>query len=182
LARPPERDAWVQARVVARQALNGFVEKSVGEATHYHANYVLPYWAPSLVKITQIGAHIFYRWSGPDGSPQAFGGRYAGHEAEVSTAVLGDAGPQIALQNALANGKERSVTLSYAGEVHTYKVADPTAPGGSRTRVAGVIYPARRQPTPDEVARINASLPPVAEDAAATVSDKPADATQRDPH
>ena len=171
LARTPVPQAWAQAGEIARRALNGSVVGAVGEATHYHADYVLPYWSPSLVKITQIGAHIFYRWSGPDGGPQAFTGRYAGGETRISTAVLGDVGPQIALQNALATGKERTVVLSYAGEVHTYKVADPAAPGGARTRVAGVIYPSRPKPTPEEVAKINAALPPVGDavPAAATI-------------
>jgi len=163
LARQPAPDAWSQAQAIAKRALTGFVAKQVGEATHYHADYVVPYWRASLVKITQIGAHIFYRWSGLDGTPQAFTGRYAGGETQISSAVLGDIGPQLALEDALAKGKERTVTLSYAGEVRTYKVADPTAPGGARTRVAGVIYPARRAPTPDEVAKINAALPPVAD-------------------
>lgn len=163
LARTPAPEAWGQARTIARRALNGFVAAKVGEATHYHADYVLPYWSPSLVKIAQIGAHIFYRWSGPDGSPQAFTGRYAGGETQIAADVLGDIGPQIALQQALKSGQERTVTLSYAGEVRTYKVADPAAHGGARTRVAGVIYPSRPTPTPDEIKRINASLPPVGE-------------------
>ncbi len=40
-----------------------------------------PYWAPKLVKITQLGAHIFYRWPGKWGTPGAFSGRYSGLEA-----------------------------------------------------------------------------------------------------
>jgi spore germination cell wall hydrolase CwlJ-like protein len=162
LARPPEPNAWAQAQTIAKRALNGFVVGRVGEATHYHADYVAPYWRASLVKITQIGAHIFYRWSGPAGTPPAFTGRYAGGETRISTAVLGDAGPQLALQQALANGQERTVTLSYAGEVRTFKVADAAAPGGARTRVAGTIYPSRRAPTPEEVAKVNAALEPAA--------------------
>jgi spore germination cell wall hydrolase CwlJ-like protein len=167
LARTPEPGAWTQARAIARRALAGFVASDVGEATHYHADYVLPYWSPSLVKIAQIGAHIFYRWGGPEGEPAAFSGRYAGGESRIATTVLSDRGPQIALQNALEKGQERTVTLSYAGEVHTYRIADPAVRGGERTRVAGVVYPARRQPTPEEVATINAALSPLA-DAAAT--------------
>jgi len=31
------------------------------EATHYHADYVDPYWAPTLLETEQIGQHIFYR-------------------------------------------------------------------------------------------------------------------------
>jgi hypothetical protein len=42
--------------------------------------------------------------------------------------------------------------------VRTYNVVDPAAPGGERTRVLGTLYAPRRQPTPDEVKRINDSL------------------------
>ena len=45
------------------EALAGYVFAPVGLATFYHANYVMPAWAPRLAKVTQIGAHIFYRWS-----------------------------------------------------------------------------------------------------------------------
>ncbi|HEX4180025.1 MAG TPA: cell wall hydrolase [Caulobacteraceae bacterium] len=180
LNRTPAADAWAQARTIARRALNGYVVPAVGEATHYHADYVLPYWSASLVKITQIGAHIFYRWSGPDGAPSAFAGRYAGGEAQVAT-VLADAGPQIALNQALATGQERTVTLGAGGEARTYRVADPNAANGVRMRVAGVIYPSRRQPTPEEVARINAALPPLNDNAAPAAAPAPPVAPAPDP-
>ena len=64
LARAPERSSWNRGREVAKAALSGFVQPSVGNATHYHANYVAPYWAPTLAKTAAIGAHLFYRWSG----------------------------------------------------------------------------------------------------------------------
>ena len=80
LARPPVAWAWQRAAQVAAEALNGFVMKSVGGATHYHADYVSPYWAPRLFKVQKIGAHIFYRWPGSWGLPAAFNGRYAGLE------------------------------------------------------------------------------------------------------
>jgi hypothetical protein len=78
LNRAPEFGAWRQARDIAEAALNGYVERSVGEATHYHADYVAPRWAPLLTKVSQIGAHIFYRWPGAWGQPAAFNGRYIG--------------------------------------------------------------------------------------------------------
>ena len=78
LYRAPARAAWEQARAVARAALAGYVEASVGQATHYHANYVSPYWAPTLAKVAQLGQHIFYRWPGAWGRPAAFSGRYIG--------------------------------------------------------------------------------------------------------
>jgi len=78
LYRAPELGAWRQAEQVARAALAGYVEPSVGEATHYHADYVAPRWAPLLAKVAQIGQHIFYRWPGGWGQPAAFTGRYIG--------------------------------------------------------------------------------------------------------
>ena len=72
LARRPARDRWEQARMIAIGAISGAVEPTVGTATHYHANYVLPYWASSLDKVSQIGAHIFYRWKGAWGRRRAF--------------------------------------------------------------------------------------------------------------
>jgi spore germination cell wall hydrolase CwlJ-like protein len=78
LYRAPALGAWRQAEQIARAALEGFVERSVGEATHYHADYVAPRWAPLLAKVAQIGQHIFYRWPGTWGQPAAFTGRYIG--------------------------------------------------------------------------------------------------------
>jgi spore germination cell wall hydrolase CwlJ-like protein len=31
-------------------------------STHYHANYVSPYWASSFTQTVCIDAHCFYRW------------------------------------------------------------------------------------------------------------------------
>jgi hypothetical protein len=80
LNRKPSAAAWAAAEAVAREALSGYVERSVGQATHYHANYVSPYWAPKLTKISQLGAHIFYRWPGKWGMPAAFTDSYSGVE------------------------------------------------------------------------------------------------------
>lgn len=161
LARGVEPTVWARAEKVARRALDGFVLDAVGPATHYHADYVAPYWAPTLVKLTRIGDHIFYRWTGPGGEPAAFIGRYRGGESHLSMAVLGSvdartqgAGPPTTAPAAPG----RKVTLAVAGEVRTYAVADPQAPGGARTRVAGVLQPSRRRPTPEEIERINGAL------------------------
>jgi len=78
LYRAPAASAWRESREVAAAALAGYVEKSVGSATHYHADYVAPRWAPLLAKVQKIGAHIFYRWPGAWGLPGAFTGRYIG--------------------------------------------------------------------------------------------------------
>ena len=84
LNRHPSADGWKRAQKIAERALGGYVMKQVGEATHYHTQWVVPYWQPSVTKLTQIGAHIFYRWSGGMGSPEAFHGQYAGFEQAPS--------------------------------------------------------------------------------------------------
>lgn len=62
LARHPDPVLWAAARKVAEAVLNGTTEASVGDATHYHADYVFPTWAPTMSKLVKLGAHIFYRW------------------------------------------------------------------------------------------------------------------------
>ncbi|MGH6659828.1 MAG: cell wall hydrolase, partial [Sphingomicrobium sp.] len=78
LYRAPAPAAWRQAEAIAAAALRGHVDGSVGSATHYHADYVAPRWAPLLSKVAKIGQHIFYRWPGAWGMPAAFTGRYIG--------------------------------------------------------------------------------------------------------
>jgi spore germination cell wall hydrolase CwlJ-like protein len=100
LARLPVESFWKQARKIATEALGGKVFAPIGHATHYHADYVLPYWADSLDKSVQIGRHIFYRLKSGLGASGAFRQRYAGVEpkplapstVEVTLEAVGDAG------------------------------------------------------------------------------------------
>jgi spore germination cell wall hydrolase CwlJ-like protein len=85
LRREPSTAEWNRARVVAQAALAGYVYKPVGNATHYHANYVVPYWASTLTKSAVVGAHIFYRWASGWGRPAAFTQRYARAEPNART-------------------------------------------------------------------------------------------------
>ncbi|WP_176590107.1 cell wall hydrolase [Sphingobium sp. EM0848] len=72
LARTPTQAAWERAREIAKSALAGKVYKPVGYATHYHTDWVVPYWSGSLDKITSVGTHLFFRWRGWWGTPPAF--------------------------------------------------------------------------------------------------------------
>ena len=84
LMRAPSAYGWDRARTIASAALRGFVYKPVGTATHYHANYVVPYWADTLSKNAVVGAHIFYRWAGGWGRPAAFTQAYARTEPNAA--------------------------------------------------------------------------------------------------
>ena len=83
LYRQPESAGWKRAYGIAQAALSGSVYAPVGYATHYHANYVVPYWASTLAKNAVVGAHIFYRWAGGWGQPAAFTEAYAGRESNA---------------------------------------------------------------------------------------------------
>jgi hypothetical protein len=81
LLRAPMASHWEVSRKVAAAALGGYVEDSVGSATHYHADYVVPRWAYTLGKIDQLGRHIFYRFKGNAGEASFLSARWSGHES-----------------------------------------------------------------------------------------------------
>jgi spore germination cell wall hydrolase CwlJ-like protein len=58
-----DRDAWRQAMRIATNVMRtgGKVNQVAGGATFYHADYVNPRWASRMVKVAEIGTHIFYR-------------------------------------------------------------------------------------------------------------------------
>jgi hypothetical protein len=88
LNRQPDADGWRRAMGVAQAALSGAVYGPVGWATHYHADYVVPYWAATMAKNTIVGAHLFYRWPGGWGQPAAFTKAYVGIEPSASALRL----------------------------------------------------------------------------------------------
>ncbi|MGY4396137.1 spore germination cell wall hydrolase CwlJ-like protein [Sphingomonas sp. UYAg733] len=84
--------AWKRARETAALALTGSVFKPVGYATHYHTDWVVPYWSSSLDKVTKVRTHLFFRWTGWWGTPPAFGRRVSSSEPVIAQlAALSDA-------------------------------------------------------------------------------------------
>ncbi len=76
--------AWDRARAIAQAALNGRVDRAVGHATHYHTDWVVPYWSSSLDKIVEVHSHLFFRWSGWWGTPGAFRSTYVADEPAIA--------------------------------------------------------------------------------------------------
>lgn len=140
LRRSPASAAWAAASEIAREALAGRVDSSVGQATHYHANYVAPYWAPKLAKLVQVGAHIFYRWPGGWGLKRAFTGRYAGHEVlgvartpeETGAVELTGIPPQAADERRAPNDVGGRLDVSKGW---TLAIPDPTETRGTLSQV-----------------------------------------------
>ncbi len=46
---------------IARRAVIGALRDTTNGATHYHADYVSPYWAKGQKPVTRIGRHIFFK-------------------------------------------------------------------------------------------------------------------------
>lgn len=58
---PYDRLAWEKAMRLATYKLATLSdEPSLTSATHYHADYVAPYWSNQMERLAKIGRHIFY--------------------------------------------------------------------------------------------------------------------------
>ena len=141
LLRSRNPGAWERARAVAAAALDGAVYAPVGSATHYHANYVSPWWAPSLARIGAVGSHIFYRWPGALGRALAFRQAYAGTEpGAVAPAVQFQPRPAIA-----------TATLTLSGgtgvRVHRIGADEPTGTAAGRMTTSSGVRVHRRSGT-----------------------------------
>ena len=154
LSQAPVGWAWDRARKVADRALAGYVAERVGTATHYHADYVHPWWAPTLNKLTQIGAHIFYRWKGVYGETAAFRQAYSGREPLIDEARFSR--PRIRIPETVT-AAEAEAALSLAAADGRNAVRTIEIDG--QTRVVGVSsLGGRRQATAEDIAAINQRL------------------------
>ncbi|MDQ0391672.1 cell wall hydrolase [Labrys monachus] len=57
-----EKEPWEQALTIAARVMNAqdWIPE-IGNATHYHADYVRPRWVRDMTEKDRIGKHIFYR-------------------------------------------------------------------------------------------------------------------------
>ena len=158
LARKPSAQGWATAHQVAVAALNGYVETAVGEATHYHTVWVAPYWSPSLLKVANIGAHIFYRWAGGMGMPRAFSGQYAGAEPFLAQLAALDPAVLDAKVEAAAPRLELSTT-----EINAPVAPTPEAKASVQLAEAAARAsdPARQEPSPGAAKDASAPAPAI---------------------
>jgi len=156
LRRVPASGAWAEAERVAREALAGAVVSSVGTATHYHANYVAPYWAPRLTKLAQIGAHIFYRWPGAAGRTAAFTSRYAGLESVYNPLSVAPVATAAAAQLLPPDPTDRRAPQDVGGRLDVTKGWTLSIPTPAESRGA---YAAALGRQAQEGARATAAAP-----------------------
>ncbi|WP_216838937.1 cell wall hydrolase [Caulobacter sp. S45] len=83
---PVDDEAWRRSRKVAASALHGSVMAGVGEATHFQTARSGAF--AGLLKVAQIGAHVFYRFAGHAGADAMF--HQAAHPSQPPTLVAAD--------------------------------------------------------------------------------------------
>ena len=54
--------AWDRAKAVALHVRMGLSKPVTNRATHYHTDYVNPYWSAGLIETAEVGTHVFYRF------------------------------------------------------------------------------------------------------------------------
>jgi spore germination cell wall hydrolase CwlJ-like protein len=157
LMRPRVPSLWMQARSIAMSAMGGFVYAPVGWSTHYHADYVTPYWASTLAKSTVIGHHIFYRLSSSPRIATLFSAHYEGTEMIMPVASIGKpeqdvlpvegaSGQPVSLadrpvltrEGAALGGKSAPGGSDQAARTLQRWILPPQVPGGDAARKAGV--------------------------------------------
>jgi hypothetical protein len=154
LGRPPAPAAWKRAQDVATHALNGYVMAKVGNATHYHTEWVVPYWAPTLAKVGLIGSQIFYRWPGDWGLPAAFRARYAGGEnpgVDVGGDPLATAGSPIRVRAHMTLAAAGPVVVAAVDPAPIEAVAAPVAGSVADVPPAPIQVAPQRPETPGRV-------------------------------
>ena len=63
--KPKDARAWDMAVRAATLAMKHRDVVIVGnEVTHYHADYVKPYWTTAYERVAKVGTHIFYKAKG----------------------------------------------------------------------------------------------------------------------
>ena len=132
LARRYSDAAWRAARARADEMLAGAIDATVGNATHFHANYVYPWWSDKLDKVAQVGPHIFFRWRGFWGTRNALSARYGGGEPDPLR--LQETALTVATANplpTLMQGGEavRSITTELVNQTTEAGDATPSSPG-----------------------------------------------------
>nr|WP_241769015.1 cell wall hydrolase [Sphingomonas melonis] len=150
----PTADQWRRARAVADAALSGAVYRPIGYATHYHTDWVVPYWQASLDKVVAVHSHLFFRWTGWWGTPPAFNRQVSSAEPVIAQlASVSDAhktGAALAeADTALLDAAEALGMLGDDDAAATVAAIAPAADGTNETILAtlpkGVmpdLYPA----------------------------------------
>jgi len=120
--------AWNRARNVAARALAGAARADIGAATHFHTTAVSPIWAPQMLRVANVGAHVFYKFA----------------PYRLRTAPAGSSGVEQALLTAGAvAGQVPELRIAPAVEQAIETSLEPTSPDATEPKAAtGAATPA----------------------------------------
>jgi spore germination cell wall hydrolase CwlJ-like protein len=139
MTRAREASAWRRARTISARALSGVVLADIGSATHFHTTQVSPDWGPGMLRVAQVGLHIFYRFGHAPGRP-----------AEPVMAPPGQV--EFRLASALAARPQDAVAPTPAApaavpqapaQPEAKAVAEPTPPAVTKTSEVAARAPAQ---------------------------------------
>lgn len=160
------RAAWNRARDVASKALSGAVFAPVGNATHFHTTGVSPGWRNTLIRVNQVGQHLFYRFGGRNGSRDAF--VYQARPsapAETQPLIQASLDPTDTVRQA---GQAVAYTMVLAQEAAGRGAEAPAR--RNETAPAAAPAPTAKAPAPAVAGSAPAAAPRVATPAAAPAS------------
>jgi hypothetical protein len=134
-----EGAAWDRARSVAEQTLAGVRVAAIGAATHYHTVDVDPYWGASMLRVAQVGLHIFYRpnphWVAPSEDDQSeravltkASSPAAGNIKLVSAAVARSLDVGAPPAHAAVAAPAKSAETAAVPAADSSRISEPTAP------------------------------------------------------
>jgi spore germination cell wall hydrolase CwlJ-like protein len=132
MRRGREMAAWDRAQHVAARALSGTVMASVGNATHFHTTNVQPGWGPNLLRVAQVGLHVFYKFGRGVPTSYADGGpEMTAHPVFASVAAPGLAAAastaELRLASALVTESPNDAPAGLRGAVDSTDVAQADA-------------------------------------------------------
>ena len=132
MRRVRDSGAWNRARKIAARALAGAVMSQVGSATHFHTTGVAPGWGPRMLRVAQVGLHVFYRFGGRGRAPGLFGPQ-PGLEDLPDTPTFASLPPMSAGADGVASGAfyvASAMAAAVGGEAKAQGMGGPAGPAG----------------------------------------------------
>ena len=157
MRQPREQVAWKRARSVAQRALNGGVMDEVGDATNFHVARLGQIWGTGLVKVAQVGAHVFYKLTSH--------GTFVAHAAPSRPGAAPH--PDVP---ATADGEQPSLILASAVTIRPLGQGGPIGPAPEPASAAAVpavakvaAAPVKAAPAPAATTTVAVSTAPKAD-------------------
>ena len=129
-----EPEAWRKAETIAARAMSGAMVAEVGKATHFHVVGLGPLWSQDMIRVAQVGMHVFYRF---------------GHGGESTLHVSADglqtaqAAPAIAPPQPVLASLSPTAPAGMPAKAEASEAKEAAAPAAAIQPTAGPAAPAK---------------------------------------